>query len=407
VTTLRTLAPLVIALIACTPLAVTGQQQEPARDATSQQTDVADLWRAIRHKPPASADQPDEGKLMLVVAPVIGSNPSNGVTFGVAGQVAFYRGPTTTTSISSVVAGLTFSTKKQVLFNAGSGLFTDGNRWFLAGDDRLNATSQDTYELGGNSPASSAVNATYNFIRLHETVYRQIKPHLFAGAGLLFDSHTSVNPAEPQSSYITYTSEHGFTPDGQQSAGVSINVLFDSRDSQINAYRGWFANASYRTFFNGFLSGDSSWQAVHADLRHYVGLTPDARHRLAFWFYGDLVFDGFPPYFDLPTTAMDTYGRSARGYREGRFRGERLLYGEIEYRGTLTTNGLLGMVVFINTTTIADVDAGQKLFDSFAPAGGAGLRLLMNKRSRTNLCFDFAWGKDGSHGIYLAVQEAF
>jgi hypothetical protein len=34
------------------------------------------------------------------------------------------------------------------------------------------------------------------------------------------------------------------------------------------------------------------------------------------------------------------------------------------------------------------------------------LRLLLNKRSKTNLCFDVMFGKDGSRAIYLAVQEA-
>ena len=29
------------------------------------------------------------------------------------------------------------------------------------------------------------------------------------------------------------------------------------------------------------------------------------------------------------------------------------------------------------------------------------------KRSRTNLAFDFAFGKDGSHGAYFRLVEAF
>jgi hypothetical protein len=113
------------------------------------------------------------------------------------------------------------------------------------------------------------------------------------------------------------------------------------------------------------------------------------------------------PYLDLPATGLDTYGRSARGYSEGQFRGERLAYGEVEYRATLTRNGLLGMVAFLNTTTVTNLAEDERLFDSFAVGGGAGLRLLINKRSKTNLCFDVGFGKQGSKGVYLAVQEAF
>jgi hypothetical protein len=104
---------------------------------------------------------------------------------------------------------------------------------------------------------------------------------------------------------------------------------------------------------------------------------------------------------------MDTYGRMGRGYAEGRLRGERLLYGEIEYRGTLMSNGLLGMVAFLNTTTLSNSQSGERLFDHFASAGGAGVRLLINKRSKTNLCLDIGFGQKGSNGVYLAVQEAF
>jgi len=104
---------------------------------------------------------------------------------------------------------------------------------------------------------------------------------------------------------------------------------------------------------------------------------------------------------------MDTYGRSARGYQDGRYRGEQLVYGEAEYRGRLLRNGLLGVVAFATMTTVSNRETGEALFDSVAPSMGGGLRLLLNKRSRTNLCFDLAWGKDRSSGVYLAIQEAF
>ncbi len=70
-------------------------------------------------------------------------------------------------------------------------------------------------------------------------------------------------------------------------------------------------------------------------------------------------------------------------------------------------NGLLGMVVFLNATTISNQAEDEALFDHFAPGGGAGLRLLLNKRSKTNLAFDIGFGEKGNHGVYLAVQEAF
>jgi outer membrane protein assembly factor BamA len=257
------------------------------------------------------------------------------------------------------------------------------------------------------------VQADFDFYRLYHTSYFRLRPGFYAGAGLYFDRHTNVGPASGQEStwttspYVEYSEAHGLPLDSQTAAGTSVDLLVDNRDSFINADHGWLAKASYRTLFEGFLGGDSSWQKLNLDVRTYLGLTRDRRHRLAFWGFADLVVGGVAPYFDLPSTAGDTYGRSARGYAEGQFRGERLAYGEIEYRGTLMRNGLLGMVAFVNTTTVSNLDTDERLFDSFATAAGAGLRLLINKRSKTNLCLDFGFGKQGSKGVYLAVQEAF
>ncbi len=83
------------------------------------------------------------------------------------------------------------------------------------------------------------------------------------------------------------------------------------------------------------------------------------------------------------------------------------MYGELEYRATLMRNGLLGIVAFLNTTTVSDRQTGEELFDGFATAGGIGLRVLFAKRTGTNLCIDYAWGRQGSKGFYLGLQEAF
>ncbi len=116
---------------------------------------------------------------------------------------------------------------------------------------------------------------------------------------------------------------------------------------------------------------------------------------------------GVAPYLALPMSAGDDLGRSSRGYADGRFRAEHLIYGEVEYRRLMTANGLLGMTVFLNATTAAGPATAQGLFDSVAVAGGAGLRFLVHKQSRANFCVDVAFGRDGSHGVYISLRDAF
>jgi hypothetical protein len=384
-----------------------------AEDPSQQTTDVGDLWRLVRGKDSASdvSKGSESHKPFFVIAPSIGSKPSTGLTGGFSGNMAFFRGDPQRTHISSMSGGFKISQKKQTLGGVKLAMFTEDDRWFVQGDARLSWTSQNTYGLGTRTLLGAAENASYTHHRLFETVYRKVEPGLFVGFGVNVSDHSNVRPSQSavatwdQSAYVAYNQKHGFAADGQRSSGTSAGLLYDTRDNAINAQRGWLASATYRTFFEGFLGGDSSWQQLYLDLRTYKTLTSSGRQKLAFWFQGDLVTHGTAPYLDLPATAANE--RSARGYGEGRYRGEHLLYGEMEYRSALTKNGLLGMVAFLNTTTVDSRDTGEKLFDAFAPGAGLGLRVLLNKRSRTNLCADYGWGKQGSRGFYLAIQEAF
>jgi outer membrane protein assembly factor BamA len=390
-------------------------EEKPAAEAApplhvgTTDVDVSDLWRKLRHHD--NSDDAAAGKRFLVVAPTIGSKPSTGLTAGVNSNMAFFGGDPASTHISTLSGGFRVSQKQQVLSGVRFSVFTANDRWFVQGDNRFSWTSQNIYGLGVDTLPSDAENVKYNFFRVSETTYRRVGRGLFIGGGLTVNTHEDVRPGDgaaagwDQSAYLAYTRAHGFAEDGQTSSGANFGLLYDTRDNAINAYRGWYASASYRTFFNGFVGGNSTWQELSLDARTYLRLSHDGRHRLAFWAMSDLVTGGTAPYFDLPSIASD--GRSARGYGDGRYRGEHLVYGEVEYRGSLMASGLLGVVVFANTTTLDNAETGQKLFESWAPGAGFGFRVLLNKRSRTNLATDYGWGKDGSRGFYLGIQEAF
>jgi hypothetical protein len=387
---------------------------EPAKPAEPTR-DLFDILRELRHKPaPPAAGPEDYKRWMVAAAPVVTYGPTSGFGLGLAGNMAVYRGFPETTRISSIVASVTATTKEQVLVNAKINSSAHHNRAHFEGDNRLYWTSQKTYGLGTGTAEGDAVDQKYDYFRFYETYFRKVARHTYLGAGFLYSDHRDVRPADDaaeaawaSSPYVLYSEHHGLDPVAQSSAGLSLNALVDSRDGPINPSRGWYASLSYRWLFDGFLGGASSWQQASYDGRTYLRLSRDARHKLAFWFAGDFVTSGTAPYLDLPATGMDTYGRAGRGYPQGRFRGERLVYGEAEYRWMATKNGLFGMVAFLNTQTFGSDETGEKLFDSFATGAGFGLRVMLNKRSQTNLCFDVGWGKEGSRAVYFAVQEAF
>jgi hypothetical protein len=389
--------------------------QEKEASASEPTKDILDLIRELRHKPPPPPPEPDDyKKRMRAVAPVLTYGPTSGFGVGVAGNAAFYTGSPDSTRISSIVASVIGTIKKQLLINAKVNGWAPGNGWHIDGDNRIYWTSQETYGLGSDTIDADAIDQKYDAFRFFETLYRRVGFDINVGAGFLYSIHRDIRPADdaaieawPDSPYLTYSQKYGFDPASQTSAGVSVRALVDNRDNPINPTGGWYANAGYLMFFDGFLGGTSDWQQFSYEMRTYVRLSREARHKLAFWFSGDFVTGGTAPYLDLPATGMDTYGRAGRGYPQGRFRGENLVYGEAEYRWTATRNGLLGMVACLNTETLGSEQTAEDLFDSFATGAGFGFRLMLNKRSKTNLCFDIGWGKGGSRAVYFAVQEAF
>jgi outer membrane protein assembly factor BamA len=409
-------AALVGALVALAATRATAQAPAPAApDPASppvETMDVMDLIRKLRNKeaPPGPFDYT---KRMRAIAPVIGGKPSSGVIVGVAGNIAFFRGDPTTTHISSSIVSATVTSKGQAGLGARTTMFGRDDRWRAEVDYRFQWTSLDTLGLGVASADAEAQLARFNFFRLYQSGFVLVRPNLFVGGGLHFDSHVDVRPDEgaedawSDSPFVRYSTANGLPLDTQMSAGPSVEVIWDSRDNFINASRGNVARASYRAMFDGFLGGDTRWDKVTVDLRTYKPVSTSGGHTLAGWAYADLVVSGVAPYFDLPATASDGYGRSGRGYSEGHFRGEKLAFFEVEYRGPITKNGLVGWVAFANATTVSNQQAGERIFDHFAPGGGAGLRLLLNKRSKTNLAFDVGFGERRSRGIYLAIQEAF
>jgi hypothetical protein len=145
---------------------------------------------------------------MIAAAPVVTYNPTSGLGFGVAGNVAFYRGAPDTTRISSIVASVTGTSKKQFLINAKFGDWSRDNRWHTAGDNRLYWTSQKTYGLGSDTLESAAVDQKYDAFRFYDAIYRRVGRDTYVGAGLVYNIHRDVQPTDDEAATLARLAIH-------------------------------------------------------------------------------------------------------------------------------------------------------------------------------------------------------
>jgi outer membrane protein assembly factor BamA len=270
------------------------------------------------------------------------------------------------------------------------------------GDLRFSSIEYDDYGLGSSTTIDSVAFLDYNNSKLHLQLSRLIYRYLYAGLGYNFDFYYDQSETGRPNQDSDYDRYPYGTENSTVSSGLTFNILRDSRKNSINADGGFYSNLSYRVF-NPALGSTYSWTAAFIDLRKYVAL-PTARRNIAavrflYWdTWGDV------PYFDLPATFTDREFRMGRGYAYGRFRGNGLLYGELEYRFDLSRTGFWGGVVFANLQSYKEPESNTFVYAN--PAAGFGLRVKFNKRSNTNLTFDVAFGQN-SWGWYLNLGEFF
>lgn len=411
------------------PCFVCGQDSlKVGADTLCVQKDAFDLIRELRNKPPRIKT---ENSSSLFLIPIVGANPSIGLMFGVGGQFAFKMPGSSL--YSSVSGSAEVTTKSQVIFVFKNNIYTKNNRVFLSGDWRYLIFSQDTYGLGTNSPQGGQPGYQFNlngvettepslsepmkfdFARMHQFVSYAIMNNLYFGVGYNLDYYfniidenlrTESGDTVPTSHY-TYNTNYNFSTTKYYSSALNASLLFDSRDNMINPYKGYYFMASWQGGLR-ILGNKKFTNFFQVEWRSFHSLSKDnPRHLIAFWILGNFSKPGEFPYMILPATAYDQRSCSGRGYTQGRFRGNNLVYGETEYRFPISKcGGILGGVLFLNATTASDSEQPLRLFESVKPGYGVGLRIMLDKASRTNLAMDFGFGNKSS-GFYLSASETF
>ena len=375
---------------------------------------------------------------LISVLPVVGSNPTQGFLGGVAFIMGIYLGDPETTTISNISANVLYTTKNQFLSGINSVLMLGGNEWQFQGDWRFLVFNQDTFGLGtGPTPVSSGFTLNgygttaavegaqpmdLNLIRIREHFLKKVTGAFYIGPGIDFDRYYAIHDklldlsASPPvvTSHYAYSKVLGFPTGAYNTSGLSLNLLWDSRDSTINPYRGYYAAISYQ-LNPTFLGSTEDSSLLYGEFRTYIGLSKEVpRNVLAIWVYAQTTITGQLPYLALPAIGWDSRNRTGRGYVQGRFRGTAEIYSEVEWRFRITDDGFLGGVVFANVETFSRapvsylgfVDGGQNLFQYLRPAGGIGLRFMMNRQSRTNITLDLTVA-DKTFGLYIGAGEAF
>lgn len=203
-------------------------------------------------------------------------------------------------------------------------------------------------------------------------------------------------------------------------AGLGLNLLWDNRDYILSASSGSYVNLS-TTFYGRYLGSDYNYYTLLFDGRTY--LNPVGRHTLAI---RGLLNIRNTNESSLPLRGYSDVGGSnfVRGYFNGTFRNNSMYGVEVEYRIPFWKEDNLGPIYYYwKRLAIAVFASGAQVFgrgEAFDPskmnfAAGAGLRILFNESTRSNLRLDYSFGLSPNaggpnryqRGFYFTFGEAF
>jgi hypothetical protein len=376
-----------------------------------QEEDLGTYFRRIRHKP---VDTTKTKTPKVAILPSFGYNPSLGAIIGAKVSGVKQLGDPKNTHLSAFGLEFLLTSKKVISVQARHNIFKGANKWNFQGNWQFSKFLVADYGIGtGNdyiTKGDSVFPTRFNYIRLMEGAYRRIAKDLYAGIGVAFNIRTKIDDERLETLSSTphqrYSERNGFNPTKYSCNGILAGFQYDTRDHPLRSYSGAHIELVLRYNPEWLGSAKNSLQWYY-DVRKYIGLSKrNPAHVLALWSTASFILDGDIPYLELPATGSDLYNRSGRAYTISRFKGPSFAYAESEYRFPITPNKLLSGVAFINVQTASD-DLGKKIFEYWEPGVGAGLRILLQKKSRTVICVDYAVGKHESSGIFFGLNEVF
>jgi hypothetical protein len=252
---------------------------------TTGRRDLIDVARRIFKVKPRP-DEEDKKQIYFSILPISSAVPGGSKALVTSTTAGFYLGERKTTYLSSVTFAPYFNLKGRYGLPIHSSIWLKDNSWNIEGDTRFLVYPDNTWGLGGGQPESARYLLNYNYIRFYQSALKRVTSYFYAGIGYNLDYYANIQTTNttPLSTFTGY--QYGTAAGGSSfSSGLSLNLLYDSRQNSFNPLPGVFANLIYRHNAE-FIGSDNNSQSLYIDLRKYVSLNEvGPKNVFAFWTY--------------------------------------------------------------------------------------------------------------------------
>ncbi len=324
--------------------------------------------------------------------PVVGYAPETDLEFGVAlvGVVSAESGGIARRPTTALLTAI-YTLKRQYQVELTLDHWTGGDAWHFTGFAGAERYPSQFNGIGAQSTDSSETYTPRRYTVL-AGAQRRIAPHLYAGAsyGLRDVRMLEVEPGGRLAP--------GTIPGsgGGTEAILTVEGDWDSRDALYRTRRGAFLRLAYGVAARA-VGSDFAYRRWTADARWYRSL--GATTVLAAQLVADAT-TGTPPFDQLPHLGGSGI---LRGFTVPRYTDGAMSAAQVELRAPL--KGIVSLAAFVGTGVTAP-SAASLAGAAWRTAGGAGLRLLLDRREGLQLRIDYALAAGGS-GLYIAAGDAF
>ncbi|GAB2956284.1 BamA/TamA family outer membrane protein [Hymenobacter coalescens] len=342
--------------------------------------------------------------MKVAALPIVFSQPETGIAYGAAVLPVWRFGADTATRSSNARLLGYYTQRKQSSLSLTYTVFSPGEKFILGGEAFYFNFPYYYYGVGNDTRKAEKSDISYKVVIVTQRVLRKVRPHTFAGLGfrltdlhhIRLDDDSTDDRRRPNLLLLRDPRERQTTI----TSGLGPTLLYDSRDNVLSTYRGSYLETS-ALFMGRYLGSDYGFSRFLVDARHFRPLRRGSTRTIVAGQLLGQFHAGRVPFRELANLGGE---RMMRGIYEGRFRDRQALSAQLELRQQLFWR--LGGVVFGAAGQVQD-RLRQFRPAQFNVAGGAGLRIAVNRADRLAIRIDYAVGSGQSSGLYFAFNEAF
>lgn len=336
--------------------------------------------------------------------PIFAFTPEAGFEFGAAGIYSFYVDKKDSTLRASQIYGVAFTSTKGVSqISARADIWSKQNKWHHIGEARFSNIPFNFYGLGDKTLRADEDLIIQKRYRINAEVEHEVAKSYYPGIGFEFES---LNFKDKVTGGIFDNESQAplQDKDGGKFLFLKVTQLFDTRNSNIYATKGFYGRLRYGYAPNLFGGNNFTGNLFTADARYFY--TPTKK----LTFGTQLFYEGISSNKEVPFYMLRQLGNDQimRGYYLGRYRDKNYLALQAEMR--LRIMDRFGLVGFGGTGSAygKDVSATQNL----KPNYGIGARVFFDLDKSLALRIDYGWGEKPTgekriSGLYISLGEAF